>query len=200
MIRLWVALKMTLVLTLITGILYPIAMVVLAHVIFPAQAAGSLVSRDGRIVGSSLIGQNFAAAAYFHGRPSAAGDKGYDAANSSGSNSGPTNKSFIETVRGRVKSVRESELSAGQNPIPVDLVTASGSGLDPEITPAAAELQVPRVAHARSLDEDQVRTLVRNHTRGRALGVLGEPGVNVLELNLALDRLKSAPASAPAGN
>jgi K+-transporting ATPase ATPase C chain len=200
MIRLWVALKMTLVLTLITGILYPIAMVVLAHVIFPAQAAGSLVSRDGRIVGSSLIGQNFAAAAYFHGRPSAAGDKGYDAANSSGSNSGPTNKSFIETVRGRVKSVRESELSAGQNPIPVDLVTASGSGLDPEITPAAAELQVPRVAHARSLDEDQVRTLIRDHTRGRALGVLGEPGVNVLELNLALDRLKPAPASARAGN
>jgi K+-transporting ATPase ATPase C chain len=197
--RLWVAFKMTLVLTLITGILYPIAMVVLAHLIFPAQAAGSLVSRDGRIVGSSLIGQNFAAAAYFHGRPSAAGDKGYDAANSSGSNSGPTNKSFIETVRGRVKSVRESELSPGQNPVPVDLVTASGSGLDPEITPAAAEMQVPRVAHARSLDEDQVRTLIRDHTRGRALGVLGEPGVNVLELNLALDRLKLAPASARSG-
>ena len=198
--RLWVACKMVLVMTVLTGLLYPIAMVVLAHVIFPAQAAGSLVSRDGRIVGSSLIGQNFAAAAYFHGRPSAAGDKGYDAGNSSGSNSGPTNKSFIETVRGRVKSVRESELGAGQNPVPVDLVTASGSGLDPEITPAAAELQVPRVGHARSLEEDQLRTLVRDHTRGRALGVLGEPGVNVLELNLALDRLKPAPASARAGN
>lgn len=200
MTRLWVALKMVLVMTVLTGILYPIAMVVLAHVIFPAQAAGSLVIRDGRIVGSSPIGQNFAAAAYFHGRPSAAGDKGYDAGNSSGSNSGPTNKSFIETVRGRVESVRESELNAGQNPVPVDLVTASGSGLDPEITPAAAELQVPRVAHARSLDEDQLRVLVRDHTRGRALGVLGEPGVNVLELNLALDRLKPAPASARAGN
>ena len=198
--RLWVACKMVLVMTVLTGLLYPIAMVVLAHVIFPAQAAGSLVSRDGRIVGSSLIGQNFAAAAYFHGRPSAAGDKGYDAGNSSGSNSGPTNKSFIETVRGRVKSVRESELSAGQNPVPVDLVTASGSGLDPEITPAAAELQVPRVGHARSLEEDQLRTLIRDNTRGRALGVLGEPGVNVLELNLALDRLKPAPASARAGN
>jgi K+-transporting ATPase ATPase C chain len=200
MMRLWVAFKMTLVMTLITGIVYPIAMVVLAHVIFPAQAAGSLVSRDGRIIGSSLIGQNFAAVAYFHGRPSSAGDKGYDAANSSGSNSGPTNKSFIETVRGRLKSVRESELGAGQNPLPVDLVTASGSGLDPEITPASAALQTPRVARARGVGEDQVRALIRDHTRRRGLGILGEQGVNVLELNLALDRLKPAGASARVGN
>src|SRR5579864_7477252 len=128
------SIKMTIVLTILLGIIYPLAITGAANLLFPRQAQGSLIERDGKVVGSELIGQTFAAPGYFHGRPSAAGDKGYDAANSSGSNSGPTNKSFIETVRGRVKSVRESELSAGQNPLPVDLVTASGSGLDPEIT------------------------------------------------------------------
>jgi potassium-transporting ATPase KdpC subunit len=137
-----------------------------------------------------LIGQNFSSPRYFHPRPSAAGDKGYDASNSGGSNLGPTNKSLIETVRARASSLREHEPGIDHGEIPVDLVTASGSGLDPEITPASADVQVPRVARARGLSEDVVRSTVLEHTRRRTWGVLGEPGVNVLELNLALDRLK----------
>ena len=187
--RLWVACKMTIVLTLLTGILYPVAMVGLAHLLFPRQAEGSLMVRDGRIIGSALIGQNFSSERYFHPRPSAAGDKGYDAANSSGSNLGPTNKTLIDTVRARASTLREHEPGINHGEIPVDLVTASGSGLDPEITPAAAVIQIPRVAKARGLSEDAVRSIVRTHTRGRVLGVLGEPGVNVLQLNLALDNL-----------
>jgi potassium-transporting ATPase KdpC subunit len=187
--RFWVACKMTIVLTLLTGIVYPVAMVGLAHLFFPKQADGSLLVRDGRVVGSALLGQNFASPRYFHGRPSAAGDKGYDAANSSGSNLGPTNKTLIETVRSRASTLREHEPGINHSQIPVDLVTASGSGLDPEITPAAANIQVLRVAKARGLTEDAVRLLVRTHTRGRVLGILGEPGVNVLQLNLALDAL-----------
>jgi K+-transporting ATPase ATPase C chain len=186
--RLAVAIKMTLVLTFLTGVAYPLAMAGLAHLFFPAQAEGSLLDEDGHSIGSSLIGQNFSSAKYFQGRPSAAGDKGYDAANSSGSNSGPTNKALIDNVKLRLKNFVESNPGAGPKDIPVDIVTTSSSGLDPEISPAAAELQVARVAHARGLSEDQVRSLVAENTRRRWAGVLGEPGVNVLLLNLALDR------------
>jgi K+-transporting ATPase ATPase C chain len=192
--RIWIAIKMTLVLTLLTGILYPLAMAALAHLLFPAQAAGSLIEQSGQVVGSRLIGQNFATAKYFHPRPSAAGDKGYDASNSSASNSGPTNKAFIDTVRARVKALRETEPGLSDHPLPVDLVTASGSGLDPEISLAAAALQAPRIAKVRGLSEDAVRDLINTHLRGRWIGLVGEPGVNVLELNLALDALAASRA------
>jgi potassium-transporting ATPase KdpC subunit len=195
--RIWVAIKVTLVLTLLTGIVYPVVMVGLAHLLFPHQAEGSLIVRDGRVVGSALIGQNFSSPRYFHPRPSAAGDKGYDATSSSGSNLGPTNKTLIETVRSRVSTLREHEPGIDHAAIPVDMVTTSGSGLDPEITPAAAEIQVPRVAKARGISEDMVRSLISTHTRGRTLGILGEPGVNVLELNLALDNLGATVHSTP---
>jgi K+-transporting ATPase ATPase C chain len=188
---------MTLALTLLTGIVYPVAMVGLAHLLFPHQAEGSLIVRDGQVVGSALIGQNFSSPRYFHPRPSAAGDKGYDAANSSGSNLGPTNKTLIETVRSRASTLREHQLGINHSEIPVDMVTASGSGLDPEITPAAAEIQVPGVAKARGLSEDAVRSLISTYTRVRTLGVLGEPGVNVLELNLALDNLGASGHASP---
>lgn len=188
--RMWVAIKMTIVLTLLTGIAYPVAMVGLAHLLFQRQAEGSLIVK-GRVVGSKLIGQNFTSVRYFHPRPSAAGDKGYDAANSSGSNLGPTNKTLIETVRSRVSTLREHEPGINHGEIPIDLVTTSASGLDPEITPAAAETQIPRVARARGLSEKAVRSLVATHIRRRQFGVLGEPGVNVLELNLALDTLSA---------
>lgn len=187
--RIWVACKMTLVLTLLVGIAYPLLMVGLGHLLFPRQADGSLIFRDGQVIGSGLIGQNFSSPRYFHPRPSAAGDKGYDATSSGGSNLGPTNKALIEVVRSRTSALREHEPGINHGQIPVDMVTASGSGLDPEITPAAAELQIPRVARARGLGEDAVRSLVLAQTRGRTLGVLGEPGVNVLGLNLALDAL-----------
>ncbi len=185
----WTTLRMTLVLTVLTGIIYPIAMAGLANLLFPFQAQGSLISRDGRVVGSTLIGQNFSSPRYFHGRPSAAGDKGYDASASSGSNLGPTNKVLIDTVRWRLKELIEKNPGVTASQVPVDMVTASGSGLDPEISPAAADLQVPGVARARGLSADRLRKLVRGHTRPRWGGMLGEPGVNVLELNLALDDL-----------
>lgn len=183
------AIKMTIVLTILLGIVYPLALTGIANVIFPHQAQGSLIEQNGKVIGSELIGQNFAAAGYFHGRPSAAGDKGYDASNSSGSNLGPTNKTFISTVQQRLKDILEANPGTNAHQVPIDMVTASGSGLDPEISPAAAELQVPRVAKARGIGEDDVRLLVRQNTRGRQYGVLGEPGVNVLTLNLALDKL-----------
>ena len=195
--RIWVAIKMTIALTVLTGIVYPVAMVGLAHLLFPHQAEGSLIVRDGQVVGSALIGQNFSSPRYFHPRPSAAGDKGYDAANSSGSNLGPTNKTLIETVRSRVSTLREHEPGINHSEIPVDMVTASGSGLDPEITQAAAQIQIPRVARARGLSEVAVRSLVSTYTRGRTLEVLGEPGVYVLELNLALDNLGTSGQSNP---
>ena len=195
--RIWVACKMILTLTLLTGIVYPVAMVGLAHLLFPHQAEGSLILRDGQVIGSTLIGQNFSSPRYFHPRPSAAGDKGYDAANSSGSNLGPTNKTLIETVRSRASTLREHEPGINHGEIPVDMVTASGSGLDPEITPAAAEIQVPGVAKARGLSEDAVRSQISTYSRGRTLGVLGEPGVNVLELNLALDSLGASGHARP---
>jgi potassium-transporting ATPase KdpC subunit len=182
------ALLATAVLTILTGIIYPIAIWGLAQAIFPLQANGSLVVADNQVVGSSLIGQNFSTPRYFQSRPSAAGDKGYDAANSGGSNFGPTNKALIDAVKLRLKNIVESNPGTDARQVPVDLVTTSGSGLDPEISPAAADLQVARVAHARGLSEDRVRQLIAENTRPRSAGIFGEPGVNVLLLNLALDR------------
>ncbi len=183
------ALALTLLLTVITGLAYPLAVCGLAEAIFPAQARGSLIVRGDKIVGSSLIGQNFSSARYFQGRPSAAGDKGYDAASSGGSNLGPTNKALIEAVRLRAKNFVESNPGTAAQQVPIDIVTASASGLDPEISPAAADLQVARVARVRALSEDQVRRLIAENTRPRTAGIFGEPGVNVLLLNLALDRI-----------
>ena len=204
MSNLWTAFKMTIVMTVLTGLVYPMVIVAAAHLLFPWQAEGSLVTRDGqvagsaKVAGSALIGQNFAGPRYFHSRPSAAGDKGYDASNSGGSNLGPTNKTLIDTVRARLAKAAEIEGVAPAQ-VPIDLVTASGSGLDPEISPAAADIQVRRVATARGLKEDQVRALVSSFTRGRWAGIIGEPGVNLLRLNLALDNLSSQPAGVSGG-
>src|SRR5580704_3383653 len=168
----------TAVLTVLTGIIYPLAVFGIAQTIFPRQAGGSIIIASNKVVGSSLIGQNFSSPRYFQSRPSAAGDKGYDASNSSGSNLGPTNKALISAVQQRVKDTTEANPGIDANEVPIDLVTTSGSGLDPEISPAAAEIQVARVAKARGLGEDDVRLLVSQNLRTRQLGVLGEPGVN----------------------
>ncbi len=185
--RLLIACRMTIVLMVLTGILYPVAMVGLAHLIFPAQAEGSLIVRDGKVVGSALLGQNFTLPRYFHPRPSAAGSNGYDASNSSGSNLGPTSKALMDSVRGRLKAVLDENPGLTAAQVPIDMVTASGSGLDPEISPAAADIQLSRVAKARGLSQEAVRALVDANVRPRWAGILGEPGVNVLRLNLALD-------------
>jgi potassium-transporting ATPase KdpC subunit len=177
---------MLLVLTLITGVAYPLLVTVAAQVIFPRQANGSLIVRDGKTVGSVLLGQSFDEPKYFWGRPSATSPMPYNAESSGGSNLGPTNPALVDLVRGRVKALRQAD-PTNRAPIPVDLVTTSASGLDPHISPAAAEFQAGRVARARGLDEAAVRGLVAQHTEGRTLGLLGEPRVNVLELNLALD-------------
>jgi potassium-transporting ATPase KdpC subunit len=190
--RLWIAVRMTIALTVLTGVIYPIAMVGLAHLLFPAQADGSLIAKDGRAVGSRLIGQNFSSPRYFHPRPSAAGDKGYDASDSGGSNLGPTNKALIEGGRARLSTLVEQNPGLVASQVPIDMVTASGSGLDPDISPDAAEIQIARIAKTRGISEDAVRNLVREHTESRQLGILGEPRVNVLELNLALDALGRA--------
>jgi potassium-transporting ATPase KdpC subunit len=195
---LMISIKMTIVLTILTGIIYPLAMTGAANLLFPHQAQGSLIERDGKVVGSELIGQTFAAPGYFHSRPSAAGDKGYDASNSSASNLGPTNKTLISTVQQRVKDVVEANPGIDVGQVPMDLVTTSGSGLDPEISPASADIQVARVAKARGIGEDDVRLLIRQNTRARYVGLVGEPGVNVLTLNLALDKLSPQKAQAKA--
>jgi len=178
-----IAALMTLVTTLLFGVAYPLVVTALAQAIFPDQANGQLISRNGRVIGSRIIGQAFSAPEYFHGRPSAAG-AGYDAANSSGTNLGPTNKKLMEAVTANVAAARADNPEA---PVPIDLVTASASGLDPHISPAAALFQVARVARARHVTDEDIRLFVESHIDGRQLGFLGEPRVNVLLLNLALD-------------
>jgi len=177
------AVLMTIVTTVLLGIIYPLVVTGLAKVLFPHNANGQLIERNGKVVGSRIIGQAFTGPAYFHSRPSAAGN-GYDAGNSGGSNLGPTNQKLIDRVKQDVASLQAENPGT---PVPIDLITTSASGLDPDISPAAADFQVTRVARERGMTQDELRRLVAKHTEGRQLGFLGEPRVNVLELNLDLD-------------
>ena len=182
---------MTVATTFLLGVLYPLLVTVIAQMVFPGKANGQLIRREGKIIGSRMIGQGFAGPGYFHPRPSVAGN-GYDAANSAGSNLAPTNRKLIDRVRQDVAALRSRSSS---QLVPIDLVTTSASGLDPHITPAAAEFQAPRIAAARGLREEEIRALIAKHTEGRQFGFLGESRVNVLELNLALDAI-SRPSQA----
>jgi K+-transporting ATPase ATPase C chain len=186
--NLLIAVWFTLVTTLMFGLIYPLGITALAQIFFRDRSNGQLIERDGRLVGSRIIGQAFTGPGYFRSRPSSAG-AGYDPTSSGGSNLAPTNKNLLDRVKSDVQKLQAENPNA---PIPVDLVTTSGSGLDPDVSPAAAEFQIPRVAHARGMKEEDVRALVERHTKGRDLGFLGEPRVNVLELNLELDSLHKA--------
>jgi K+-transporting ATPase ATPase C chain len=188
--QLIIAVRVTLVFAILTGVAYPLLVTGLAKAIFPHQSDGSLIQPGGKTIGSELIGQKFSRPEYFQGRPSAAGNDGYDGLASGGSNLGPTNQALVDRVQGDVKKFRDANPGA-TGPLPADLLTASGSGLDPDISPASAEIQIPRVAAARGMTADALRELVASHTEGRQFGILGEPRVNVLKLNLALDQ--SAP-------
>ena len=179
------AIRFTLVTTVLIGLGYPLVVTAIAGVVFPHKAAGSLILKDGQVIGSELIAQSFTSDKYFHPRPSAAGN-GYDATASGGSNLAQSNKALVTRIQGSIDQL--SKENPG-HPVPIDLVTTSGSGLDPDITPDAAFFQLPRVAKARGIDEDRVRQLIEQHITSRQLGVLGEPRVNVLELNLAMDEL-----------
>jgi len=184
--QLIIAVRVTLVFAVLTGVAYPLLVTGLARAIFPHQADGSLIRPRGKTIGSELIGQRFTRPEYFQGRPSAAGNDGYDGLASGGSNLGPTNQHLVDRVQADAKKFRDANPSA-TGPLPADLLTASGSGLDPDISPASAEAQVPRVAAARGMSADALRAMVASHTEGRQFGILGEPRVNVLKLNLALD-------------
>jgi K+-transporting ATPase ATPase C chain len=183
------AFAMLLVFTVITGLVYPLAMTGLAQALLPYQANGSIIVQDGKPIGSALIGQSFTSANYFHGRPSAAGTDGYDATSSGGSNLGPTSKKLVDTVTDNIAKVREENQLEETQLVPSDLVLASGSGLDPDISPEAAYVQIERIANERGVSAGEVRNLVDHHVKNRQLGIFGEPRVNVLELNLALDTL-----------
>jgi potassium-transporting ATPase KdpC subunit len=181
------AILMTIVTTVLFGLIYPLAVIGIAQLAFPDRANGQLIKKDGVVIGSRIIGQSFSGPGYFHSRPSAAGAAGYDAGASSGSNLGPTNQKLIDRIKGDVARLQAENPG---KPVPIDLVTTSGSGLDPHISPAAAEFQLPRVARERGMSESEVTLLVAKHTEGRTLGLFGEPSVNVLLLNLELDERK----------
>ena len=191
--NLWISLLMTMATTVLFGLVYPLVVTALARLIFPHKANGQLIVKNGTVVGSSIIGQGFSGPAYFHSRLSAAGN-GYDAANSGGSNFGPTNQKLLDRMK---SDVATAQAESPGTPIPIDLVTTSASGFDPHITPAAAEFQLARIARVRGIRIEQLRALVAKHTEGRQFGMLGEPRVNVLELNLDLDRRSPFAGASP---
>ena len=185
--QLWPALRINIFLTILLGVAYPLAVTGVSQILFPHQANGSLITKNGQVIGSQLLGQNFTKPEYFQPRPSAAGNDGYDPTASGGFNQGPTNQKLIDRMKAAVDKFHKDNPDY-HGPIPADLLTASGSGLDPDISPASAQAEVPRVAKARGISEDQVNQLVAQYTKSPQLGVLGEPRVNVLDLNLALDQ------------